>query len=459
MNATDLTTATAPRLGAALLLGWAFACPASAEISADQIARLGADLTPLGGERAGSADGTIPDWTGGIVTPPAGYSVGEHHRDPYPDDKPRFVIDAGSLDEHRDRLAVGHQRMLETYPSFNMPVYPTRRSASVPQRIYDATRRIAATAKLVDGGNGVAGAVIGIPFPIPGNGQEAIWNHLLRYRGETVACVIGQAAVTRGGAYTLVKQSLEIELRYSLPGMTVEKLGNSMILFKQKTLAPARLAGDIVLVHETMNQVREPRKAWTYNPGQRRVRRAPNIAYDNPGTSSDGLRTADQLDMFNGAVDRYDWKLVGKREMYVPYNSYRLHGGDLAFDRILKPLHVDPRLLRYELHRVWVVEATLKTGASHVYKRRTFYIDEDSWQILVADLYDNRDQLWRVSEAHAINYYEKPLVWPTLEVHTDLQAGRYLAFGLDNEFPMCTWDPGLRSRDFTPAALRREGRR
>ena len=447
------------RLGAAVVLGCVLASPAAAEISADQIDRLGADLTPLGGERAGNAEGTIPEWTGGVTEPPAGYAVGEHHRDPYPDDQPLFVITGANLDEHRDRLSIGHQRMLETYPSFGMAVYPTRRSASVPQRIYDATRRIAATARLVDDGNGVDGAVIGIPFPIPANGQEVVWNHLLRYRGETVACVVGLAAVTRGGAYTLVKNSLEIELRYSLPGMTLEELGNTMIYYKQKVLAPARLAGDIVLVHETMNQIREPRNAWTYNPGQRRVRRAPNIAYDNPGTSSDGLRTADQVDMFNGAIDRYDWTLVGKREMYVPYNSYNLHRDDVSFDDILKPLHVNPEFLRYELHRVWVVDATLKEGATHIYKRRTMYIDEDSWQILVADIYDNRDELWRVSEGHLINYYEKPLMWPTLEVHTDLQAGRYLAFGLDNEFPMCTWDPNLKSRDFTPAALRREGRR
>jgi hypothetical protein len=459
MNAMNDTSSTTLRLGAALILGCVLAAPAAAEIPAEEIARLGADLTPLGGERAGNAAGTIPEWTGGITEPPAGYSVGEHHRDPYAADAPLFVIDAGNLDEHRDRLSIGHQRLLETYPSFNMQVYPTRRSASVPQRIYDATRDIAATARLVDDGNGVGDAVIGIPFPIPANGLEVIWNHLLRYRGESVACVIGQAAVTRGGDFTLVKQSLEIELRYSLPDMTLDELGNTMILFKQETLAPARLAGDIVLVHETMNQFREPRNAWTYNPGQRRVRRAPNIAYDNPGTSADGLRTADQFDMFNGAVDRYDWELVGKRELYVPYNSYRLHGGDLAFTDILHPLHVNPELPRYELHRVWVVEATLKEGASHIYKRRTLYVDEDSWQILVGDIYDNRDQLWRVSEAHVVNYYEKPLMWSTLEVHTDLQAGRYLAFGLDNEFPMCTWDSGLTSRDFTPAALRREGRR
>jgi len=460
MNAKTHTAKTITfRFAAALILGCTLVAPVSAGLSADQIARLGADLTPLGGERAGNADGTIPEWTDGITEPPAGYVAGEHHRDPYADDAPLFVIDASNLDAHRDRLSVGHQRMLETYPSFRMTIHPTRRSASVPSRIYDATRTAAATAELVDDGNGVGGAVIGIPFPIPSNGLEVIWNHLLRYRGESVACVIGQAAVTRGGDYTLVKQSLEIELRYSLPGMTLEKLGNTMALFKQKTLAPARLAGDIVLVHETMNQFREPRNAWTYNPGQRRVRRAPNIAYDNPGTSSDGLRTADQLDMFNGAVDRYDWELVGRREMYVPYNAYKLHSDDLTFADILTPLHVNPDHLRYELHRVWVVEATLKEGATHLYKRRTLYVDEDSWSILVADIYDNRDQLWRISEGHVINYYEKPLVWPTLEVHADLQAGRYLAFGLDNEFPMCTWDTDLKARDFTPAALRREGRR
>ena len=447
------------RLILSLVLACGLASPAAAELSADEIARLGRDLTPLGAEKAGNADGTIPEWTGGITKPPAGYQLGEHHRDPYAGDKPLFVIDKANLDKYRNKLSVGHQRMLETYPTFKLTVYPTRRSASVPQRIYDATRKIAATAKLADGGNGVEGAVIGLPFPIPKNGLEVIWNHLLRYRGEGVSCTLGQAAVTRGGDYTLVKYAVDVNVRYSLPGMTVEKLGNKMILFKQRVTAPARLAGDIVLVHETINQTREPRSAWTYNPGQRRVRRAPGIAYDNPGTTSDGLRTADQFDMFNGAVDRYDWKLVGKREMYVPYNAYRVHSDKLSFGDIIRPLHVNPEHLRYELHRVWIVDATLKEGASHLYKRRTFYIDEDSWQIMLADIYDNRDQLWRVSEGHVINFYEKPLTWPTLETHHDLQAGRYLALGLDNEFPMCTYDAKFKSRDFNPSALRRAGRR
>ncbi len=448
-------------LGVVLALAVAIgpAGQADAKITKQEADRLGQDLTPLGAERAGNTDGSIPAWDGGITSPPDGYSLGDHHQDPYADDQPVMVIDGSNLDQHRDRLSVGHQRMLELYPSFRMNVYPTRRSASAPQRVYDATRRVAETATLVDDGNGVAGATVGIPFPIPSGALEVMWNHLLRYRGETVKCELGQAAVTRGGDYTVVRLSVEAEVRYSLPDMTEDELGNVMIYFRQNVLAPARLAGGIVLVHETMNQVREPRKAWVYNPGQRRVRRAPNVAYDNPGTTSDGLRTADQFDMFNGAVDRYDWTLVGKKEIYVPYNSYRAHSDQLSLSDILTPLHANPDHLRYELHRVWVVDAVLRDGARHLYKRRTFYIDEDSWQILVVDLYDNRDQLWRVSEGHVINYYEKPLIWPTLETHTDLQAGRYLALGLNNDTEMCTFDSDVTARDFSPAALRRAGRR
>ncbi len=203
--------------------------------------------------------------------------------------------------------------------------------------------------------------------------------------------------------------------------------------------------------------MKEPRRAWIYNAGQRRVRRAPNIGYDSPGTNSDGMRTNDQLDLFNGAPDRYDWKLVGKKEIIVPYNSYKLHSDSVKVSDILKPLHINQDLARYELHRVWIVEATLKPGQSNIYARRTFYIDEDSWQILSADLYDTRGQLWYVSEAHCINYYEVPTFWSTLEVHTDLISGRYLAFGLDNENKMYDFTVKPSLADFTPGAISREG--
>ena len=436
-------------LGAATL-GWA-------QLSPQEIARLGNDLTPLGGEKAGNADGSIPAWDGGITTPPAGYKPGMRHLDPYAADKVVVTITAKNMADYSAKLTEGHKAMLKAYPTFKMQVYPSHRSASAPQWIYDATKKSAATARLAENGNGVESTVNGIPFPIPKSGVEVIWNHLLRFRGEKSRRLFVQAAPTRGGSYTLVEFEEDFLALYSLKGMTEEKLANRILLFRQKVLAPARLAGGLLLVHESLNQIKKPRDAWVYNPGQRRVRRAPNVAYDNPGTASDGMRTSDNLDMFNGAPDRYNWKLVGKREMYVPYNAYKLHSGSLKYKEIFTPLHVNPDHLRYELHRVWVVDATLKEGARHIYKRRTFYVDEDSWQIVGVDTYDNRDQLWRVSEGHPINYYDVPTTWVTAETHTDLQAGRYLAYGLSNETAPFDFTADVKEADFAPDALRREG--
>jgi len=449
--------------GRKLILGVlvALVSPAlTAEISSDQIARLGADLTPLGGEKAGNADGTIPAWEGGITQSPAGYQPGRHYIDPFAGDPVMFTITAANMDRYADKLTEGHKALLKTYSdSYKMNVYQSRRTAAAPQHIYEATKRIAATARLTPDGNGVEGAVTGIPFPIPANGLEVIWNHLLRWRADYAERRIAQAAPSRGGDYTLVQFSDQFNLLYSHDGMTEERLNNLILYFKQEVLAPARLAGGILLVHETLNQNRENRQAWLYNPGQRRVRRAPHVAFDNPGTASDGMRTNDQFDMYNGSPERYDWTLVGKKEMYVPYNNYRLQDPSLKYSDILKPLHINQDYPRYELHRVWVVDATLKPGARHIYKRRTFYVDEDSWQILAVDQYDNRDQLWRVSEGFAMNYYDVPNLWTSLEVHTDLQAGRYLAIGLFNESTPYNFKATFTDADFTPAALRREGRR
>jgi len=442
--------------GAAIVLA-SVSPMAVAKITPEEAAKLGAELTPLGAVKAGNSDGTIPAWDGGITSAPAGYTPGDHHVDPYAGDDVLFTITGANVDEYADKLTPGHQAMLETYDTFKMKVYPTHRSAAYPQRIYDATKNIATTAELAEGGNGINGAVMGTPFPIPKEGVEVIWNHLTRYRSDVASRRIAQAAPTRGGKYTLVVFEDEFNVVYSQEGQTEESLDNKILYFKQKVVAPARLAGGILLVHETMNQVKEPRAAWLYNPGQRRVRRAPNVAYDNPGTASDGMRTSDQFDMFNGAPDRYEWKLVGKKEMYVPYNNYELHSDSLKYADILTPLHINPDYLRYELHRVWVVEATLREGTSHVYQRRVFYVDEDSWQILAVDQYDKRDQLWRVSEGFSINYYDVPMFWTTLEVHTDLQAGRYLAIGLDNEYGMYSFDIERTLEDYTPAALRRAG--
>ena len=435
---------------------------ALAKVPSDQVAKLSSELTPVGATRAANKDGSIPEWTGGITKAPAGYTVGDHHIDPFPNDKIEFTITASNVAEYKGLLTPGQIKLFETYPdTYKMNIYQTRRSASYPEHVYQAVRTNASRAELVKEGNGIQGAAVGIPFPMPANGLEAIWNHTLRYRGESVTRSGGQAAPTASGNFTYIGLKETLLLPYSIKGASPEELENTNILFKfkQKVTEPARLAGTALLVHETMDQVKTPRQAWTYNTGQRRVRRAPNVAYDAPGTAADGLRTTDDFDMYNGAPNRYNWTLKGKQELLIPYNDYRLHSDELKYEDIIQPGHINPDLVRYEKHRVWVVEANLKENTRHIYKKRVFYIDEDSWQIAVTDIYDNRDELYRVAVAHAINYYDVPTLWSTLDVYHDLQSRRYIAIGLDNETKMYDFSTKLNERDFTPAALRREGRR
>ena len=444
----------------ALMFSVCLVSSAYAEVSAADAARLGNSLTPLGAEMAGNAANTIPAWDGGIGKPVAGYKEGGHYPDPYAADQPLFTIDAASMEKHHANLTPGQMALLKKYPSWKMNVYPSRRSAAFPQGHYDETAANATRVKLAPGGNGITGTKGGIPFPIPKDGLEVVWNHLARYRGDTYGTNWSQAAVTRGGDYTLVRFEYEYDFHYgNLSKPDKDREDNKLFNFLQKVTAPARLAGQILLVHEYADQVKQPRQAWTYNPGQRRVRLAPNVAYDNPGTAADGLRTNDDFLMYNGATDRYNWKLVGKKEIYVPYNSYKLVGNSLKYTDVLKPGHVNPEHARYELHRVWVVDATLKEGTSHLYKRRTFYIDEDSWMIVVADKYDARDELWRVAEMHSINFYNVPMTYPTLEVHHDLQSGRYIAMGLHNEEPKMYQAIKRTAGDFTPSGLRGAGTR
>ena len=430
---------------------------AEAKVSPEQAAKLGKELTPMGAIRAGNTDGTIPPWEGGITKPPPGYKPGMHHPDPFADDQPLFTITAANVEQYAEKLSPGQIVMLKRYPkTWWMTVYPTRRSASLPQSVYDRARANATTAELAPGGYGVVNAKGGVPFPIPNEGVEAIWNHILRYRGHSLHQIFGQVAPAASGAYTFVAWTQTAFSPYHVPRMPVE---NRLFYLIQTITAPARLAGVMALVHETINQVKRPRVVWQYNPGQRRVRRLPNLAYDNPGAATDGLRLSDQTDMYAGSPDRYNWTLAGRREMYTPYNSYKLHGDKVTYDEIIKPGHINPDLARYELHRVWVVDAHLREGTRHIFARRTFYIDEDSWQILSVDQYDARGQLWRVSEAHVINYYEVPVLWATLDAHYDMQNGRYLLFGLNNQLPIEKFNVEMRLRDFTPSALRRRGRR
>ena len=431
-----------------------------AKISADEVARLGNDLTPVGGEKAGNAAGTIPAWDGGITQPPANYKPGDHHPDPFACDKVLFKINKANMAQYADQLTEGHKALLAADENYFFNVYPTHRSASFPQRIYDATARIAQTATLTEDGNGILDVGEGIPFPIPENGLEAIWNHLVHFRGTFIDRTFVYSPVTRGGSYNLGKENTKVRWQYSLPGMTDEKMDNVILYFLMDLLGPPRVAGRLLSVHDTLNQSKEARKAWTYNPGQRRVRRAPQVAFDTPGTGSDGLRTMDDYEMYNGSPERYEWKILGKKEMYIAYNSYKLHSDELKYKDIIQPMHYNPDYLRYELHRVWVIEAKLKKGTRHIYKKRVFYLDEDTWAVVATDKYDNRDQLWRFSEAFVLNYYDIPCSWSTSEIHYDLPAGRYVFYYLDNEEENTyIFDKTFTADDFSTSALRRGGKR
>lgn len=434
-----------------------------AGVSAQQAATLKTTLTPLGAEKAGNAAGSIPAWTGGMTQAPAGYKgPGQHHVDPFAGEKPLFTITKANLEQYKANLTAGQVALFNSYPdTFQMPVYTTHRTGSAPQWVYDNTFNNATSAKVLDGGNGFADAYGGIPFPIPQSGVEAVWNHVVRYRGTYVVRRSAEAGVQRNGQYSLVTSQDEALFRFYNPEGSYNDLNNTLFYYMTFTTAPARLAGNGALVQEMLDQVKEPRQAWGYNPGQRRVRRAPTLAYDTPIEASDGLKTADDTDMYNGAPDRYDWTLVGKKEIYIPYNNYKITSPEVKYDDLLKPGHINPQYTRYELHRVWVVEGKLKAGARHIYSKRTLFLDEDSWGAAVVDQYDGRGDLWRVSMAYLKSFYELPTVWTALDTFHDLQARRYSVQWLDNEEPG-TADfskPSPDDSNFSPAALRRKASR
>lgn len=430
-----------------------------AAVSADEAAKLGTTLTPLGAEKAGNADGSIPEWTGGLPKNAGTADDSGFLSDPFASEQPLFTITSQNVDQYKDKLTPGQVAMFKRYPdSFKIPVYPTHRSATAPQSVLDDVKINATNTKLVEGGNGLENFKTAYPFPIPQNGLEAIWNQITRYRGGSVRRLVTQATPQANGSYSLVYFQDEFTFPTSLTDYDPSKPSNILFYFKQRVTAPARLAGNVLLVHETLNQVKEPRLAWLYNAGQRRVRRAPQVSYDGPGTAADGLRTSDNFDMYNGAPDRYDWKLNGKKEIYIPYNSYKLDSPKLKYADIIKAGHLNPDHTRYELHRVWHVTGTLKAGERHIYAKRDVFIDEDTWQAAVIDHYDGRGALWRVAEAHAQYYYDKQVPWYTVETLHDIISGRYLAMGMKNEEKQ-SYDFNYKaaSSDYTPAALRQAG--
>ncbi|MBO3275124.1 DUF1329 domain-containing protein [Pseudomonas schmalbachii] len=433
-----------------------------AAVSPEEAAKLGTSLTPVGAEKAGNADGSIPAWTGGLKPGAAPVDANGFLGNPFESDKPLFVITKANVDQYKDKLSPGQLALFQRYPeTYKIPVYQTRRTASLPQEVYDRAKISAVTTETTNGGDGLTNfeKSRNYAFPIPKNGVEVLWNHLTRYKGTNLSRIVAQAVPQTNGDFTIVQFSETTGFPERLPDVDPASASNILIYVKQVTTAPARLAGGVLLVHETLDQVKEPRMAWAYNAGQRRVRRAPQVAYDGPANAADGMRVSDDNDMFAGAPDRYNWKLVGKREMYVPYNNYKLWSPKVKYADIIKPGHINQDLTRYELHRVWEVEGTVKPGERHIYAKRTLFIDEDTWTIVETAQYDGRGQLWRVGEGFAVHNYDKQLPYFAAQTLYDLIAGRYFVGGMINEAKHAVqWDQKFTMKmDFTPTALRQAG--
>ncbi|MRI33828.1 DUF1329 domain-containing protein [Endozoicomonas sp. OPT23] len=433
----------------------------SAKVSPEEAARLGKDLTPVGAERAGNAEGTIPAWNPDFKVPESYKGTGHHYPDPYADEKPLLTITKDNLDQYRDKLSPGQQKMFETYPdTFKMNIYPSHRNGSYSEFTVKNTRLNALEATLAEGGNGVVGAWGGVPFPIPEKGEEAIWN-LTQAGGARYSITVNdQVHVLRDGTHSEARVVSERFSPYFDHQSSREefKSENGMkLLMLIQNQKPARDKGKATLIHLPLNTAERPRSAWVYSPGVRRVRRAPTVGYDN-FEAHGKITTVDSGSGFNGATDRYDWTLVGKKEMYIPYNGYRMQNPEVSFKELLPAGHVNPEHMRYELHRVWVVEANLKEGQRNVFKKRVLFIDEDSWISSVVDMYDNRDNLWQVSMFNSLYAYDLPGISGSGLIYHDLLSQQYFAEGLTGRA-----GPGTLNVDskeiahFKPASLRKLG--
>jgi hypothetical protein len=444
-----------------LVAGLALAAPlAAARVSEEEAARLGRDLTPVGAEPGGNAEGTIPAWTGGITEPPPGWKVGDPRVDPFADDAKRFSIDRSNVDRYADKLSPGQVALIQQLEGYRMDVYPTRRSCGFPDWIYEATRKNATTAELDADQVYLAKGWHPFLFPLPKNGAEAMWNQQYAFLFEGKIEHVAIMTPTKTGDMTPTRMKLTYDSHMFDPKVKTfeEAKGRSASVLIER-LAPPRVAGQVVLAHEMVN---EQRRAWIYNPGLRRVTRIPTIAYDNPFAGTESLMTNDQVYMFNGILDRFDWKLVGKQELYVPYNAFQINYGQVkTYKEMFGPSYPRRDLIRYELHRVWVVEGTRKKGTRHIFSKRVLYLDEDSWRAAVQDIYDDEGKLWRVMEGLIVPIAEMPTCSTEGTFSYDLVAGRYVADRVRAEEPEDDWRAGREGRIpkgvYTPGALRLRG--
>ncbi|WP_137817681.1 DUF1329 domain-containing protein [Pseudomonas sp. 2FG] len=419
-------------VSATLAIGLAIG-QAHAAVSAGEANALKGTLTPLGAEQAGNSDGSIPAWTGGLTGEVAGATFGDVPADPFPGEKPVLQITAKNAAQYADKLNEGTKALLDKYPdSFHLDIYPTHRTAAAPQKVYDNTFANATRCQLTQGGLSVEGCYGGIPFPIPKDGSEVIWNFLLRVEAESIEMGYLNMIGNSDGSRTLASRGVENwQYPYYYQDGSLDKWSGQYVKLRFLTSEPPFKAGESLVTHDGIDP-QNPREAWQYLVGQRRVRRAPTVGYDTPDFVASGANYFDEVHGFIGHPDRYQWKLVGKKEMYIPYNLNKFHAEkrDDAFTKDV--LNADK--MRWELHRVWEVEASVAPGKRHAVPKRRFYIDEDSWTIALADGYDAEGKLWRATQVLPFVVPSIPAVVVKPVVIYNLQANTYsVVQGLNGE--------------------------
>jgi hypothetical protein len=424
---------------------------ANAAVSAEESAQLGKTLTPLGAEKAGNKDGTIPAWDGGLTKVPAGFkSGGRRDQDPYASEKPLYSITAKNMDQYSDKLTDGTKAMLKKHSSYRIDVYPTHRTAAAPQWIYDDTAKNATTAKLNEKGVPV-GAYGGIPFPIPKTGAEAMWNHVLNWRGENWDLNIRGYLITSEGKPVMTVDATGVQsMPYYFKGGNAEATGGNYWNIRLVNIGPPIRAGEAIIGRLNLDAERDTN--YVYLAGQRRTRKLPNACCDTPTPATAGVMSFDEVNVFGGRLDRFDWKLVGKKEMFIPYNANKtLSGKDLD---VLGANHLNPDMVRWELHRVWVVEANLKSGLRHVAPKSRYYLDEDTWTAVLGDRWDAKGQLWKTLWQLPVMMPDLPATTPVAFGFYDLLSNTWFANGLMNEKPsQYKILPRLPDSTFSPESL------
>jgi hypothetical protein len=454
-------------IAAGALMSCSFiAATASAKITAEQAAALGGDaLTPMGAEVKGNADGSIPAWSGAMRGVPEGLKYagpGDIYPDPYAAEKPAFTITAANMATYADKLSEGQKAMLKKYDTYKINVYPSHRDGRFSDKIEQRTQWNATKTELINGEDGLTNFTGGAPFPIPSTGAETIWNARIIHPHPTIVGTMDDMAVYLDGKKQKRRQKFVSEFPFSYAanevGTVDDAIGVNAAFVHVTIEEPARQKGQMTIVHEALDQVKNERKAWVYIPGARRVRRAPTVGYDTPDGPG-GLVTVDDSLGFNGALDRFTWNLVGKKEVYIPYHAYKFDDPKVKYETLLQKGHANPEYMRYELHRVWVVEADLKDGQRHVYKKRRFYIDEDSWQIVLLESYDGRGELWRVGVLNTLYDYSLQGYVARAQMFHDLQSGAYITTRMVNESsPLNFMAEPKGEKYYSPSNLRKMGR-